>query len=518
MIQRDGASQSLWQHTADEIARSAIKDSTYDVIIAGAGITGITLGLYLQKKGLRCIILESNTVCFGTTGGTTAHINTLLDTPYSDIIKNFGEDNALLVAQAVKEALELIKANIQEHDIQCDFGETSAYLIAQDEEQVKELEEIHEACEKLRVDTKFTNSITAKLPFIKAMEIPSQAKFNPVEYVYALAEAFERLGGVIVQQCRVLNHQAQVDSVTQSDIIEVGTSLERSFYGKSFVSATHIPTGVNVLHFRCAPYRSYAMALKLDEDYPEGLIYDMYDPYHYYRTQEINGEKYFIAGGEDHKTGHEENTEKCFHALEAHVRKFFEVKEVTHKWSSQYYEPADGLPYIGKHPGDTRNVYVATGYGGNGITYSNVATILLADLIMNRNSQYENVFSPNRVKPIAGFSNYIKENADVVKQFISKWFSSEELESLAGLASNEGRVVTYNDRKMALYKDSEGNLHAVNPTCTHLKCSVTWNVVEESWDCPCHGARYNTDGEVLNGPALKDLEQVEVRQLISEQK
>ena len=214
MIARDGAKESLWQHTAEELKTTATQGGIYDVIIAGAGITGISLGLQLQKQGLRCIVLEANSICFGTTGGTTAHINTLFDTPYPGIIKDFGEDNALLVTQAVKVAMELFKTNIADYDIRCGFEEASAYLIAQDEDQVKELDGIQESCQKLNVQAGFSNNIPVPLPFIKAMEIPSQAKFSPVEYVYALALVFERLGGVIVQQCRVINHQAQMDLVT----------------------------------------------------------------------------------------------------------------------------------------------------------------------------------------------------------------------------------------------------------------------------------------------------------------
>ena len=181
------------------------------------------------------------------------------------------------------------------------------------------------------------------------------------------------------------------------------------------------------------------------------------------------------------------------------------VKEITHQWSSQYFEPADGLPYIGKLPGDTSNVYVATGFGGNGITYSHVATLLLTDLIVNGSSKYEKVFSPNRVKPIAGFSNFIKENADVVKQFIAEMVCCRRPRILYRACEGEGKVVTFQDRKMALYKDDNGNLHAINPICTHLKCSVAWNAAERSWDCPCHGARYDADGEVLTGPADRNL-------------
>jgi nitrite reductase/ring-hydroxylating ferredoxin subunit len=261
------------------------------------------------------------------------------------------------------------------------------------------------------------------------------------------------------------------------------------------------------------------MAVRLEDDaYPEGLAYDMYDPYHYYRTQEIDGKKYLIAGGDDHKTGDEPNTNGCFLKLEAHVRTHFNVAEIADQWSSQYFEPVDGLPYIGHLPGNPDNVYVATGYGGNGITYSHVAALILSRRILGQQDVYNELFTPGRVKPVAAFTDFIKHNADVVKQFAGKWFKHEKLAEAASLAPGEGKVVKFENEILALYKDEQGALHAVNPACTHMKCSVTWNAGEKSWDCPCHGARYSYDGQVLNGPANKDLESVEIRALIKEEK
>jgi glycine/D-amino acid oxidase-like deaminating enzyme/nitrite reductase/ring-hydroxylating ferredoxin subunit len=509
MINRDGNRTSLWQDSAHLFTSKSIADTSfvYDVIIAGGGITGITTALLLQEAGKKCLVLEANNLCFGTTGGTTAHLNTLLDTPYSTIAKNFNKDTSKNIAKVTSEAIALVRNNVQRFNINCGFEDAEAFLFSQDEKQTKELNEIYNATLDAGLSATMENKLEIRVPFGNIMRVPGQAKLNPVRYVQALAEAFENVGGIIEENCRV-------NGIEENEPLEVTTS-KGVFLGKDFIYATHIPAGVNLLHLRCAPWRSYALAARLNNDaYPKHLYYDMNDPYNYYRTQVIDEEPYLIVGGFDHKTGHQENTEKSFRELENLVRKHFDVKEISHKWSSQYFDSADGLPYIGHLPGHPNHVFVATGYGGNGITYSQVAAMVLRSMILEEETEYTSLFNPNRIKPVAGFKSFISHNADVVKQFVGKWFAIDKLEELADLAPGAGKVVTFNDQKIALYKEENGAIHAVSPACTHLKCSVAWNDAERSWDCPCHGARYSVNGTVLNGPAVKDLENIEVRALV----
>lgn len=509
MIQRDGKSVSLWQSSVApyKSKNKASDKNIYDVAVVGGGITGISLALLLQDAGKKCILFEARNLCFGTTGGTTAHLNTWLDTSYTQLIKNFGKEKARLVAQVTREAIELVKNNIQLYNIDCGFKETSGFIFSQNKEQSHELNSIHSACRDVGIKTQFRNNLTMPLSHEKVLEIPGQAKFNPAEYVHGLAHAYERAGGVILQQCAVRDLRPSEPITLETDAGE--------YQSKFVVYATHIPPGVNVLDMECVPYRSYALAVRLkDEMYPEGLAYDMYDPYHYYRTQEVKGKKYLIVGGEDHKTGQEHNTEIHFLHLESHVRKYFNVEDISCQWSSQYFESVDGVPYIGRLPSVlSSNIFVATGYGGNGITYSSVAAMVLKNLIMYEESRYEDLFDPSRIKA-AGFKEFMKHNTDVIGQFIGKWFATEKLEEVVDLAPGEGQVVEFEGHTIALSRDSNGILHAVNPTCTHMKCSVHWNHAEQSWDCPCHGARYSPDGKVLNGPAVKALEFVELKSLV----
>jgi glycine/D-amino acid oxidase-like deaminating enzyme/nitrite reductase/ring-hydroxylating ferredoxin subunit len=424
------------------------------------------------------------------------------------VIDDFGEENARLLAQAIQSSLNLFKEHVETLRIDCGYSQKDGYVYAQTDEQIDQLNKIVEATQKVGVPVSWTNQIPVPVEFKKAALFPGQAQIHPTRYVLALASEFEKLGGIIAEQCAVEkfdNNDGVLSFETTKGIVKA----------KQLVYATHIPPGINLLHFRCAPYRSYAMAVTLnDQSYPGALAYDLYDPYHYYRTQEIDGEKFLIVGGEDHKTAHQVNTEACFNQLESHVRKYFSVKDIAYKWSSQYFEPSDGLAYIGHLPGNPDNVFVASGYSGNGITYSHIAAITLRDLLTTGDSVYAKLFAPGRVKPVAGFTAFVKENADVVAQFFGKRFKQSDLESLAGLAPGEGKVVKYEGESLALYKDEKGGLHAVNPVCTHAKCVVDWNSAEKSWDCPCHGARYSVDGEVLTGPARKGLEVIAISDLI----
>ena len=499
-MKRDGALESIWQHQQNNHLpiNTSTSEIPYDVLIAGGGITGLTTALLLQKAGKKCIIAEMHNIGFGTSSGTTAHFNTFFDTTYKTVENNFGEENARLLATAAEEALNLIKQNIQAHNIECDFEEKEGYIFATEENQIKPLEDLVEATKKVGLPIDFINDSVFPIPYLKLACIRNQAQFHPVKYIHGLAKAFEEAGGVIITDCKVTN-------VEEGDIIKVKTS-RGDVEAMHLIWATHIPTGVNLLHFRAAPYRSYVVGVTLnDNNYPQDLGYDMVDPYHYYRTHTINGQQYLIAGGEDHKTAHEENTDAPFRRLESYVRQYYDVKEVVFKWSSQYFEPADGIAYIGHLPGNGDNIWVATGFGGNGMTYSHIAALTLSDIMINGDSKYRKLFDPNRVKPVAGFTNFIKESVDVVKEFVIGKFSAEKIQAFSDIAVGEAKVVQYDGEKIAMYKDEQHKIHAVNPTCTHVHCTVAWNAAEKSWDCPCHGARYNCDGEVLTGPATKNL-------------
>lgn len=502
-IPRDGSTLSPWQLEEKVLVTDSIDKApeTFDTAIVGAGITGITTALMLQKAGQKCVILEAGNIGFGTTGGTSAHLNTFFDATYPEIENDFGAEAAKLVADSGNAAFSIIKNFIDEYQIDCDFEDKKGYLFSETEKETKQLREILEASARAGISVTESTKNDVPVPFELSVCFEAQGQFHPLKYINALEKAFIDLGGVVLENTFVN------DSKTMDGIIEVSAGDEK-LKATNLVYATHLPPGITAYSFRCAPYRSYVLGVKLkDEHYPTGLSYDMQEPYHYFRTHQIDGQKYLIVGGEDHKTGHDD-PEQAFANLESYVKQYYQVESVDYKWSSQYYVPADGLPYIGRMAASGDNTYIATGFNGNGMMFGSISAKIISDQILGIENHYSELYSASRLKPIAGFTDFVKENADVVWHFIADRFGTEALEALSALKREEGKIAELNGSKLALYKDSKGKVTALSPECTHAGCVVNFNAAEKSWDCPCHGGRFDLSGKVISGPPRKDLEKL----------
>jgi len=492
---RDGKLTSPWQNAGQlDSQKPGQNTGLTDCLIVGGGITGLTAGLLMQQAGKQVVIAEAHTIGFGTTGGTSAHINTFADTTYPEAESAFGEKGAQLFADAIREGLALIESLQRD----CDFELKPGYLYAGNEDETKQLQEIYEGAIKVGVAVSYTDDVPTPVPFQKALVWDRQAQFHPSKYLQGLQKAFLAAGGVILEN-------TLITGIKTVDGIHTANSAAGDIRAKAVIYATHMPPNINLFNFECAPYRSYVMAVKLKSGkYPDALIYDMQEPYHYVRSHTIDGEQLLLTGGLDHKTGHED-PEKAFADLEKYIRKYYNVSSIKYKWSSQYYVPVDGLPYIGQMPMSAEGIYCATGYNGNGMMLGSIAGKILSDLVRKRPNKYADLFNPSRIKPIDSFSEFVKENADVAYHFVADRAGIHETDSLKRLQPGTGKVVEVDGKKIAAYRDDAGVIHALSPVCTHAACIVNWNSEEKSWDCPCHGARYAINGEVLTGPATRAL-------------
>ncbi|MCO4754269.1 MAG: FAD-dependent oxidoreductase [Bacteriovoracaceae bacterium] len=489
---------SIWEQEADH---SKIKnyfpelstDTNCEVCIIGAGITGLTLAYLLASEGKDVVVLEGDHIGAGATGATSAHLDPLTDTRPSDLLERFGLEQAGNILDSNFKAMKLIEEISRIYALDCEFKKIpGTFLAGTDEEQLL-LEEEFEASKKLKLNPRFEQH--SNIPFGQKAKLSFDlhARFQPVKYLFSLAKAARQKGARIF-------HGARVDNIKDSTAFLKG----RQAKAKTFVMATHMPFGLHpIIQSRVYPFRSYLITAKLKSDFPDELFWDLNNPYHYMRRLSDSKPNVVLLGGADHRTGEKVNTMQSYVQLQRYASKHLDVESFESMWSAQFYLSADGLPLIGKaSPFD--DVYFATGFEGNGLTFGTVAAQLIADQIFERDNPAAKIYSPNRLNLTSSGKRFIMENFTTAKDFLMDRIDKNE-QSPESLELGEGKVLTYKGEQLACYRDESGKLHALSPVCPHAKCHVRFNNSESSWDCPCHGGRFSATGELLQGPPTQDL-------------
>ena len=478
-----------------------------DVAVIGGGLTGITAAYLLKKAGVRVALLERDRCGGVDTVSTTAHLTCVTDLRLHKLVKTFGRDHARAAWEAGFAAIDQIAANIRSEDIDCDFKWVPGYLYAAIDGHEPDTQSLREDA-KLAEEFGFLAEYMEAVPHFGAagVKFSYQAKFHPLKYLRALVEAIPGEGSHVFEKTEASKFREKPMTV------EAGNHSIRCRY---VVLATHTPLvgkgGVvpaTLLMTKLYLYSSYALGAKLPHgSLPEALYWDTGSPYHYLRVDRGRGSDYAIFGGEDHKTGQEEHTASVFARLERDLRKWLPKAVVEHRWSGQVIETNDGLPFIGE---TAERQFAATGFGGNGMTFGTLGAMMAVDACLGRKNPWEDLFSPKRKKLRGGTWHYLKENKDYPYYLVRNWMAGSEGKSLRALKQGTGKILNLEGKKVAAYRDEEGNVTLCSPICTHLKCIVAWNEAEQTWDCPCHGSRFKPTGEVLSGPAEKDLEKVEI--------
>jgi glycine/D-amino acid oxidase-like deaminating enzyme/nitrite reductase/ring-hydroxylating ferredoxin subunit len=457
----------------------------------------------LSNSGADVIVLEDGSVGGGETGRTTAHLTHALDDRYFHLAKIRGKDVALLAAQSHTEAISRIESIINSEGIDCDFERLDGYLFVPPHRSQRTLKRELEATHQVGLtDVELVDrSPLTSFDTGPCLRFPRQGQFHPMKYLSGLVDAIRR------NKSRLFT-EAHVTDVKGGTSTRVETQRGQVVRARAVVVATNSPiTDVVSIYTKQFPYRTYAIGAKVPPDsVPHALYWDTLDPYHYIRMQ---GSDTIIIGGEDHKTGQEDEPKKRFRSLERWARKRFPIQEVKFRWSGQILETMDGLAFIGKDPSGLENVYIATGDSGMGMTHGTIAGMLLSDLIAGRTNAWTEAYDPNR-KAIRGFADFLKENANAAAQYVD-WVTGGDVSSVDQIQAGEGAVIRDGASKVAAYRAENGELHTMSAVCTHLGCIVNWNGVEKTWDCPCHGSRYDSVGRVVNGPATRDLSPVDLR-------
>lgn len=474
-----------------------------ETLVIGAGIAGLTTAYLLAKEGHDVAVIDASQPGDGETGNTSAHLSSALDEQFYKLEELFGEEGSRLAAKSHRSAIDAIEAICEQERIECQFERVNGYLFAAKPSDDDAISKEFDAAKRAGFEGL---ELGAKIPFAGfsdalALSFPRQAQFQPILYLQGLARAVKKLGVKIYGYCEAVEIEGDT-------LLKVHTRDNFVIKAQHVVMATNTPSNNRfAIHTKQSPYRSYVVTFEIAPGaIPKGLYWDSEDPYHYVRTQDLNAnQSLLIVGGEDHKVGQEEDAEACWAKLESWVRANIpEAGAVVKKWSGQVMEPVDGLAFIGRNPGDS-HVYIATGDSGHGLTHGTIAGLILSDMIVGNNNPWEALYSPSRINTHAeSMKEFFKENLNVAYQY-KDYFSPGDVPSLADVPIGEGAVVRHGLRKIAAYRDHNNNLQCRSAVCPHLGAIVHWNKAEKTWDCPCHGSRFNTDGCVINGPAASDL-------------
>lgn len=502
MENAQGHKTSIWMAAAPGSFPALHADIRADVCVVGAGLTGLTTAYLLTQAGRSVVVLEDGDVANGATCRTTAHLTAALDDRYYELERLHGVDGARLAAESHSAAIDLIESIVEREKIDCGFTRVDGYLFLHPDHGRDVLEKEFQATQRAGLPVQWQDAGPySSFDMGPCLRFRQQAQFHPLKYLSALARCIGRRGGQIYTK----THASQIDSGAPARVL---TTANVAVTADAVVIATNTPISNRVvLHTKQAPYLTYVIGARVPKgSAPRVLAWDTGDPYHYLRIVD-SWSPYFdllLVGGEDHKTGQAADTEQRFTHLETWTRdRFPQATQIDFRWSGQIMEPVDYLAFIGRNPMDDPNIYVATGDSGNGMTHGTIAGRLLTDLILGHDNPWASLYDPSRIR-LGAAKDFASENANVVVQYAS-WVTAGETESVEAIVPGSGMIMRQGLKKLAVYRDEAGEIHAFRATCPHLGCIVEWNKTEQTWDCPCHGSRFDALGHVINGPANRNL-------------
>lgn len=492
---------SLWiETTKDRKPLNVLeKDEKTEICVIGAGLFGLTTAYYLSKEGKKVIVIEKGKIGEKVSGNTTGKITSQHGLFYNHLISDFGEEYAKKYLEANEEAINNIKQIIKQENIHCELAEKNAYVYTTKQEEAIEIEKEVQAVNKLGKDAKFVNKIDLPFKIEGAIEFKGQAQFHPRKYMYGLCES-------ILKENKIYEYTTALDIKKNGENYNVITD-KGIITAKYVVIATHYPIkNLPGLYFtKMYQSTSYVVAIKTNQKLPQDMYINVKEPFYSFRTAEYNGEHILLICGSDHKTGEPIENNCKYEELEKKAQELYPDAQVLFKWNTRDCISLDKVPYIGEFSNIMKNVYVGTGFKKWGMAFSNVAANIVKDEILGKENLYKNIFTATRVEPIKNRweeKNMIKESVNSI--LLNKF--KVETEGIEKIKNDNGAIIKINGENIGIYKDIERKVYAVKPNCTHLGCLLSWNNLDKTWDCPCHGSRFDYKGINIYEPAIKNLE------------
>ena len=510
-------SASLWMATARAPARPSLTDRRrVDVAVVGAGITGLTTALRCIEAGMSVAVLEMAEIGQGVTGHTTAKVSSLHQLVYADFADRLGEARAKVYGEANQQAVEDLADVVQTYGIACGFERRDAVTWTADRTDARQVEAEARTARRLGLPARSTRDVDLPFPVAAAVVFADQAQFHPREYLLGLADVIDAAPG-----CAVYEH-SRVIGLRPGRPLRVVVDRDRGatadgqgiVEAQDVVIATHLPffdalgglTKADVGGFfaRVEPTRSYVVAFEAVGQVPESMSINAGSPSRSLRTYDRGGTRYLLVGGESHRPGESTDERQHWTALEDWARDRLQLGPVAYRWSAQDYTTVDGMPYIGQASPVTPHLWTATGFRKWGMTNAVAAARIITAGISGRAHPWTAAFNPSRPTLRASAPAFVRAQVDVGRHFVGDRIGLPGPEAVDALDDGDGVVVRAGGATRAVSRDGD-ELTSLSAVCTHLGCHVSWNTAERSWDCPCHGSRFDRNGSVIQGPATRDL-------------
>lgn len=497
---------SLWiETTKDDLRMQTLnKDEKTEICIIGAGLFGLTTAYYLSKYGKDIIVIDKNKIGEKTSGNTTGKITSQHELFYDNLINNYGIEYAHKYLEANEKAIINIEKIIEKEKINCDFEKKSAYVFVQKQDEVLELEKEINAVNKLGKKAEFNKEIkNFPLPIKGAIKFESQAQFHPRKYIQGLCKAILEKNKIYENTMAIEIEKNGKSYIVHTDRGDIKT--------EKIVIATHYPI-LNIPGFyftKMYQSTSYIIAIETNKKLPNGMFISANKPIYSFRTAKYNGKDILLIGGAEHKTGEAIATSEKYKELEELAKKYYPDCKILFEWNTRDCISLDKIPYIGEFSNFMKNVYVGTGFKKWGMTFSNIAATIITDKILEKENKYEEMFNSKRM-------NIIK-NRDEVKNIVinsvnNLVFDKFRIEpyGIEQIENDNGAIIEENGEILGIYKDKNGRIYAVKPICSHLGCLLTWNNTDKTWDCSCHGSRFDYMGKNIYEPAIKGLKTIKI--------
>ena len=492
--------KSLWiETTQNEIKLNSLeKDEETEVCVIGGGLFGLTTAYYLTLLGKKVIVLEKGEIGEKASGNTTGKITSQHGLFYYHLIKDFGEEYARKYLEANEEAIKNIKDIIDNEQIECDFSEKKAYVYAIKQDEVLDIEKEVEAVKKLGKNAKLVTQTDLPFKVKAAIEFEGQAQFHPRKYMIGLAKS-------ILKENKIYNFTTVTDVKKEGEKFIVYTD-KGIVSAQQVVLATHYPI-INMpgFHFtKMYQSTSYIIAIETNSKLPQGMYINDKPPIYSFRTAQYKGKEILLIGGSDHKTGEPVSDNSKYEDLEKKAKELYPDCKVLFRWNTRDCISLDKIPYIGEFSNLMKNMYIGTGFKKWGMAFSNIAAKIVTDKIMGKENEYEKIFNSTRLDAIKNrweVKNMVKQTVESIALNKMKI----EPHNIDDIENDNGAIIEIEGDNIGIYKDKEGNIYAVNPVCSHLGCLLSWNNLDKTWDCPCHGSRFDYKGRNLYEPAIKDL-------------